>query len=90
MRTLLGLILLALLLAGCATREPPPCPAPPGELLVPPQPLARLAPGPMSQQAAVEQWILDTELFQVQRSRYARLQLWGNQWCWKAAAIKGQ
>lgn len=81
MKTLLGLIILALMLASCASKpEPTTCPAPPGELLVPPQPLAKLEKG-QTQRKAVEAWIVDIEQYQVTRSRYARLQLWGVDQC---------
>lgn len=82
MRTLLILILLAVMLSGCATKpEPTLCPAPAGELLVPPASLTRLPPGPMTEQDAVTTWLNDTELFTVQRGRYVALQRWGISEC---------
>lgn len=82
MRTLLGLVLLALMLAGCATKpELTTCPAPAGELLIPPPPLARLPDGPMTQQDATTAWLNDMELFKVQRGRYVKLQGWGFDQC---------
>lgn len=90
MRTLIALILLALMLSGCASHpEPTTCPAPAGELLVLPAPLARLQSGPMTQQMAVTEWLNDMELFKLQRGRYIALQSWGVTQC-KWPAIKGQ
>lgn len=82
MKALLGLILLALMLSGCATHtDPPPCPAPAGELLVPPPMLARLPDGAMTEQDAIVAWLNDIELYRVQRGRYAKLQGWGFDQC---------
>jgi hypothetical protein len=72
------------LLAGCAhTPEPAPtqCPAPAGELLVKPQRLPAIPPGPLTQGQAIATWLNHIQLYEIQRSRYARLQAWGQTQC---------
>jgi hypothetical protein len=59
---LLGLALMALLLAGCAADKATQCPTPAGELLLPPAPLGKLDnAAPMSQPDQVTAWLNDTE-----------------------------
>ena len=80
--------LAAALLAGCAhTPEPAPtqCPVPSGELLVTPEKLPAIRPGPLTQGEAIATWLNHIQLYEIQRSRYARLQAWGRTQCgWPA------
>lgn len=78
----LAAIFAAILLSGCASHtEPLSCPAPEGQLLLPPKPLERIPDGPMSQQDFITQVLNDWELFRVQRANYQALQSWGVDQC---------
>jgi len=77
-------------LSACSTaREATTCPAPDGQLLLPPPNLPRLPDGPMSQQDAVTAWLNDTELFRIQQLSYSQLQQWGRDECGWATAEDG-
>lgn len=82
------IVLVALLLSGCATPKPlmlERCPTPPGELLVKPQPLPEIKQKTLNQSQAMAIWLNQIQLFELQRDRYSRLQKWGTTQCkWSA------
>lgn len=82
------IVLVALLLSGCATPQPVQpqrCPTPPGELLVKPQPLPEIKQKTLNQSQAMAIWLNQIQLFELQRDRYSRLQKWGTTQCtWSA------
>jgi hypothetical protein len=57
------------------------CPTPPGSLLVAPERLPAIKPGPLSRQAAIKIWLEHIKLYELQRDRYRRLQDWGATQC---------
>ena len=80
----LAILLVAGVLAGCAHKAEPltiDCPTPPGELLVAPERLPAIKPGPLTRQAAITAWLNHIGLYEVQRDRYRRLQEWGVKQC---------
>jgi hypothetical protein len=79
------------MLSACSTAPAvTACPAPDGQLLLPPQPLPQLPDGAMTQQDAVTAWLNDIALFRIQQLSYAQLQQWGRDQCGWPLADDGE